>query len=66
MITAVIASALHRDLAAAASRAETVAARVPFTDAQHFVARRRAIRAALAADGIAAEIEALVDALLPS
>ncbi len=56
---------LHRDLAAAASRAETVAARVSFTDAQHFVAKRRAIRVALAEDGIAAEIEALVGALLP-
>jgi hypothetical protein len=57
---------LHRDLAAAASRAEIVAATVPLTGAQHFVAKRRAIRAALAEDGIAAEIEALVDALLPS
>ena len=56
---------LHRDLAAAASRAEAVAARVPLTDAQHFIAKRRAIRAALVEDGIAAEIEALVDALLP-
>jgi hypothetical protein len=56
---------LHRDLAAAARRAECVAALVPLTDAQHFVAKRRAIRAALAEDGIAAEIEALVDALLP-
>ena len=56
---------LHRDLAAAASRAETIAARVDLTDAQHFTAKRRAIRAALAEDGIAAEIEALVDALLP-
>jgi hypothetical protein len=56
---------LHRDLAAAASRAETVAATVSMTDAKHFVAKRRAIGAALAEDGIAAEIEALVDALLP-
>jgi hypothetical protein len=56
---------LHRDLAAAASRAEAVAATVSLTDAKHFVAKRRAIRAALAEDGIAAEIEALVDALLP-
>jgi len=56
---------LHRDLAAAAFRAEAVAALVPLTDSQHFVAKRRAIRAALAEDGIAAEIEALVDALLP-
>jgi hypothetical protein len=56
---------LHRDLAAAAGRAEIVAARVPLTDAHHFTAKRRAIRVALAEDGIAAEIEALVDALLP-
>lgn len=56
---------LHRDLAAAARRAETVAARVSLTDAHHFTAKRRAIRAALVEDGIATEIEALVDALLP-
>ncbi len=56
---------LHRDLAAAATHAETIAAAVVLTDAQHFTAKRRAIRAALAADGIAAEMEALVDALLP-
>lgn len=56
---------LHRDLSAAASRAETVAARVSLTDAHHFTAKRRAIRVALAEDGIATEIEALVDALLP-
>jgi hypothetical protein len=56
---------LHRDLAAAASRAEIVAASVPLAGALHFTAKRRAIRAALAEDGIAAEIEALVDALLP-
>lgn len=30
----------------------------------HFTQKRRAIRAALAADGLAAEMEALVDALL--
>lgn len=56
---------LHRDLAAAARRAETVAARVDLANAHHFTAKRRAIRAALAEDGIAAEIEVLVDALLP-
>jgi hypothetical protein len=57
--------ALHRDLAATATRAESVAASVPLTDTQHFTAKRRAIRAALVEDGVAAEIEALVDALLP-
>jgi SAM-dependent methyltransferase len=56
---------LHRDLAAAASHAETVAAAVDLTDARHFTAKRRAIRAALVADGVAAEMEAMVDALLP-
>lgn len=56
---------LHRDLAAAAVRAELVVAAVPLADDQHFVGKRRAIRAALTEDGIAAEIEALVDALLP-
>ena len=59
------AETLHRDLAAAASRAETLAAAVDLAPHRHFTAKRRAIRAALAADGIAAEIEALVDALLP-
>lgn len=56
---------LHRDLAQAAAHAEEIAAAVEFKDEQHFTAKRRAIRAALAEDGIAAEIEALVDALLP-
>ncbi len=56
---------LHRDLAAAAARAETVAARVELVTAAHFTAQRRAIRAALLEDGVAQEIEALVDALLP-
>ncbi len=57
------ADLLHRDLAAAAVRARTVAAAVPL--AGHFIGKRRAIRDALAADGVAAEMEALVDALLP-
>jgi hypothetical protein len=56
---------LHRDLAAAASHAEIVAAAVELSDTQHFTTKRRAIRAALVADGVAAEMEALVDALLP-
>jgi len=59
------ADLLHRDLAAAATHAENIAAAVVLTDAQHFTAKRRTIRAALVADGIAAEMEALVDALLP-
>ena len=56
---------LHQDLAAAATRAEAVAAAVDLAGAGHFTAKRRAIRAALAEDGVAAEMEALVDALLP-
>jgi hypothetical protein len=56
---------LHRDLAAAGERAEAVAARVTLTDFGHFTAKRRAIREALQTDRIAAEIEAMVDALLP-
>jgi|GEM_PF-3709082 len=59
------AEPLHRDLAAAGARAEEVAAEVPLAAGAHFTAHRRAIRAALAEDGIAGEIEALVDALLP-
>ncbi len=57
--------ALHCDLAALAVRAEAVAAATPLLDTQHFTTKRRAIRAALAEDGVAAEMEALVDALLP-
>ncbi len=57
--------AVHRDLAAAATRAEIIAAAVDLSAINHFTAKRRAIRAALEADGIAAEIEALVNALLP-
>lgn len=57
--------AVHCDLAAAAARAEAIAAAVPLAEGAHFTAKRRAIRAALVADGVAAEIEALVDALLP-
>ncbi len=59
------AEPLHQDLAAAATRAEAVAAAVDLAGAGHFTAKRRAIRAALAEDGVAAEMEALVDALLP-
>ncbi|MBW8268383.1 N-6 DNA methylase [Caldovatus aquaticus] len=55
---------LHRDLAAAAERAERVAARVALDEAAHFTGQRRAIRAALAADGIAARLDALVARLL--
>jgi len=56
---------LHRDLAAAALRAEALAATVDLAPHKHFTAKRRAIRAAVAEARIAAEIEGLVDALLP-
>lgn len=55
---------LHRDLAAAAAVAERVAAAVPLKEGAYFTRRRRAIRDALAAHGIAGQIEALVTRLL--
>lgn len=57
--------ALHLDLAAAGARAEEVAGQVELDPDDHFTKQRRVIREALARDGVAAEIEALVDALLP-
>lgn len=59
------AEALHQDLAAAALHAAQVAARVEFSDDLHFTGKRRLIRRALVADGVAETIERLVDALLP-
>jgi hypothetical protein len=56
--------ALHRELADAASEAEPVAAAVPLHEGSHFMRQRRAIRDALAEDGIAATIDALVARLL--
>ena len=56
---------VHRDLADAAERAEQIAAAVDLTEINHFTAKRRAIREALAADGVAQTIESLVDAILP-
>lgn len=56
---------VHRDLADAAERAEKIAAAVELRDDQHFTAKRRAIREALALDGVAQDIESLVDAILP-
>ena len=50
-------------LAKAAERAEEVAAAVALPDG-HFTTKRRAVRSALAADGVAQEIETLVGALL--
>jgi hypothetical protein len=56
--------ALHRELADAAAEAERVAAFVPLREGAHFMRQRRAIRDALAEDGIAARIDALVVGLL--
>lgn len=56
---------VHRDLAAAGERAEHVAAGVDLSAIGFFVSKRVAVRKALLADGIAQEIEALVDAILP-
>ena len=55
---------LHRDLAAAASVAETAAAAVALPDGIGFQQARKRIRAALIADGVAARIEALVTRLI--
>jgi hypothetical protein len=59
------ADAVHSDLAAAALHAAEVAARVEQSESAHFTAKRRLIRRALEADGVAETIERLVDALLP-
>lgn len=56
---------LHTDLAAAALYAAELAARVELPDNAHFTTKRRLIRQALEADGVAETIERLVDALLP-
>ena len=56
--------ALHRDLAEAAAEAERVAALVELREGAHFMRQRRAIRDALAADGVAHRIDALVTRLL--
>lgn len=59
------AEALHTDLAAAALHAAEVAERVELLEDAHFTTKRRLIRQALEADGVAETIERLVDALLP-
>jgi hypothetical protein len=55
---------LHCEIAAAAEQAERVAATVPLTEGAHFMRQRRTIRDALAANGIAARIDALIAQLL--
>jgi hypothetical protein len=54
----------HRELADAAAEAERVAAIVPLREGDHFMRQRRAIRDALAEDGITATIDVLVARLL--
>ena len=56
---------LHTDIAAAAFRAAEIASRVVLPVEAHFTTKRRMIRQALTEDGVAVEIERLVDALLP-
>jgi hypothetical protein len=56
--------ALHRELSQAAAVAASVAEAVALTDGAHFMRQRRAIRDALAEDGIAATIDGLVNRLL--
>ncbi len=55
---------LHLELAGAAAEAERIAAIVPLREGAHFMRQRRAIRDALAENGIAARIDALVTRLL--
>lgn len=57
-------AAVHRQLVAAARRAEEVAAGVPFKEGMHFVRARGIIREALAEDGVSARIDELVARLL--
>lgn len=55
---------LHRRLAAAAARAEKIAASVELKEGAHFTRHRATIRTALTQQGIAAEIDTLVETLL--
>jgi SAM-dependent methyltransferase len=55
---------LHRDLAVVAERAEKVAAAVPLKEGEHFTRARKRIRDALRADGVADELDKLVERLL--
>jgi hypothetical protein len=57
-------NALHCDLAAAAERAEALAAKVELKEAEHFTRTRARIRKALIDHGIAGKIEAMVARLI--
>ena len=56
---------LHCDLAGAAIHAAQIAEATALPASAHFTTKRRIIRTALEADGVAVTIERLVDALLP-
>ena len=58
------ANPLHTTLATAGHHAETVAAQVPLKESTYFTTARRLIRKALAEDGVAHEIDGLVQELL--
>ena len=58
------ANPLQTSLAAAGRRAEAVAATVPLKEGAYFITARRQIREALADDGVAGEIDSLVEQLL--
>jgi hypothetical protein len=55
---------LHLHLARAAERAEKVAEAVPLKEGEYFTRARKRIRDALRADGVAEEIDRLVERLL--
>lgn len=55
---------LHRDLAEAGARAESVASMVELVDGERFQRARKRVRHALAEEGIGGEIEKLVEKLL--
>jgi len=57
-------AAVHRQLVAAARRAEKVAAGVPLKEGMHFVRARGIIRKALTEDGVSRRIDELVESLL--
>ena len=58
------ANPLHAALVTAGHHAETVAAQVPLKETTYFITARRQIRTALAEDGVAGEIDGLVEDLL--
>ena len=59
-----VKDALHQELATAAERAESVAAKVPLKEGTYFVTARKHIRTALHHHGITQEIKELVTRLL--